>query len=191
MKPEIHTKPGGHDGAESPPCWVPASRALSAAFSPDSDPLHDPKAAKRAICWATVGVAGIVLALLPSLAGCDRPVASSPAPSSQPSPTLKPAPGNQREKQAAFLNQIRSADPGARTIDRALINEQNELGLVLDRSVELDKIPALMRVMLTKMAEKFPGEDLTVLAYTPSNPPQKVGTARLNAQTRDMTYTRE
>jgi hypothetical protein len=91
----------------------------------------------------------------------------------------------------SFLNRIREADPQGRTIDRALINEQNELGLVLDRTVEMDKIPALMRTMLTKMAQEFPGEDLTVLAYTPSNPPRKIGTARLNAQTRDMTYTPE
>ena len=91
----------------------------------------------------------------------------------------------------AFLNRIREADPQARTIDRALLNEQNELGLVLDRSVEMDKIPSLMRTMLTQMAGEFPGEDLTVLAYTPSSPPRKIGTARLNARTRDMTYTPE
>jgi len=101
-----------------------------------------------------------------------------------------PALGN-REKQVAFLNQIRSADPDARIIDRALINEQNELGLILDRTVELERIPALMRLMLTKMAAQFPGEDLTVIAYTPSSPPRKVGTARVDARTRDMSYTPE
>jgi hypothetical protein len=69
-----------------------------------------------------------------------------------------------------------------------LFNNQNELGLILSRSVELDKIPALMRTMLAQMAREFPGQDLTVLAYTPSNPPRKIGTARLNARTRDMTY---
>ena len=94
-------------------------------------------------------------------------------------------------RQAAFLNRIRESDPNGRTIDRALLNERNELGLVLDRSVEMDKIPALMRLMLSKMATEFPGEDLTVLAYTPSNPPRKIGTARLNARTRDMSYTPE
>jgi hypothetical protein len=94
-----------------------------------------------------------------------------------------------KQRQAAFLNRIREADPQARTIDRALINEHNELGLILDRSVELNKIPALMRTMLTQMAREFPGEDLTVLAYTPSNPPRKIGVAHLNARTRDMTYT--
>jgi hypothetical protein len=43
--------------------------------------------------------------------------------------------------------------------------------------------------MLTQMAREFPGEDLAVLAYTPSNPPRKIGTGRLDARTRDMTYT--
>jgi hypothetical protein len=94
-----------------------------------------------------------------------------------------------KQRQIAFLNRIREADPQGRTIDRALINEQNELGLILDRSVEMDKIPALMRTMLTQMAREFPKEDITVLAYTPSNPPRKIGTAHLDARTRDMTYT--
>jgi hypothetical protein len=91
----------------------------------------------------------------------------------------------------AFLNRLRQADPQHQTIERAVFNEQNELGLILNRSVELDKIPALMRSVLTQMARAFPGQDLTVLAYTPSSPPRKIGTARLNARTRDMTYTPE
>jgi hypothetical protein len=93
-----------------------------------------------------------------------------------------------KQRQIAFLKRIRAADPQRRTIERAVFNEQNELGLILNRSVELDKIPALMRTMLTQMARAFPGQDLTVLAYAPSNPPRKIGTARLNARTRDMTY---
>ena len=45
--------------------------------------------------------------------------------------------------------------------------------------------------MLTQMAREFPGQDLTVLAYTPSEPPSKIGPGRLNAQKRDMTSTPE
>jgi hypothetical protein len=99
--------------------------------------------------------------------------------------------GNLKQRQIAFLNRIRKADPERRTIERAVFNEQNDLGLILNRSVEMDKIPALMRSMLAQMARVFPGQDLTILAYTPSNPPRKIGTARLNARTRDMTYTAE
>jgi hypothetical protein len=95
----------------------------------------------------------------------------------------------QRERQMEFLNRIRAADPQERTIKRALLNENNELGLILGREVEMDKIAPMMRKILTEMAKEFPGEDLTVIAYTPSNPPQEIGTARLNARTRDMTYT--
>lgn len=128
------------------------------------------------------------MALLPALVGCDGPAPPSPAPSVQGAAGPGIAGLGNRDRQAAFLNQIRGADPNSRTIERALLNEQNELGLILDRSVKLDQIPVLMRLMLTKMAAQFPGEDLTVVAYTPSNPPQKVGTARLKAKTRDMTY---
>jgi hypothetical protein len=123
--------------------------------------------------------------------GCDGP----PAPRAAVETSTQAAPGvrapDLKQRQVAFLNRIRDADPQGRTIDRAMLNEQNELGLILDRSVEMDKIPALMRTMLAQMAKEFPGEDLTVLAYTPSNPPHKIGTARLNARTRDMTYTPE
>jgi hypothetical protein len=99
--------------------------------------------------------------------------------------------GNLKQRQIEFLNRIRKADQKHQTIERALFNEQNELGLILNRGVEMDKIPSLMRSMLVQMARAFPGRDLTVLAYTPSNPPRKIATARLNARTRDMTYTPE
>jgi hypothetical protein len=127
--------------------------------------------------------------------GCDAPLPTSsrsspPVPEQSRGPVAAPS-RELRERQMAFLNRIREADPQQRTIERALLNEQNELGLILDRSVEMDKIPALMKTMLTQMAREFPGEDLIVLAYAPSNPPRKIGTARLNAQTRDMTYTPE
>jgi hypothetical protein len=98
---------------------------------------------------------------------------------------------NLKQRQAAFLIKIRKADPQYQTIQRAVFNEQNELGLIFNRSVEMDKIPALMRSMLIQMARVFPGQDLTILGYAPSNPPRKIGTARLNARTRDMTYTPE
>jgi len=137
------------------------------------------------------------LAIAPSaaliIAACDLP-----PPPSAPTPATEQERAAQsgsvrgmRERQVAFLNRIREADPQQRTIERALINEHNELGLILDRSVEMDKIPALMRTMLTQMAREFPDENLIVIAYTPSNPPRKIGTARLNARTRDMTYTPE
>jgi hypothetical protein len=96
-----------------------------------------------------------------------------------------------KQRQIAFLNRIRDADPQNRVIDRAMLNEQNELGLILDRSVELSRIPDLMRTMLTQMAREFPDQDLTVIAYTPSNPPRKVGSASLNSRTKEMNYVPE
>jgi len=128
------------------------------------------------------------------LSACD---AAPPPPASPPSGVFEQRvatqldQGDLKQRQIVFLKQIRKADPEHRTIERALFNEQNDLGLILNRSVELDKIPALMRTMLAQMAHAFPGQDLTILAYTPSNPPRKIGTARLNARTRDMTYTPE
>lgn len=124
------------------------------------------------------------------LASCD--VAPPTSTISPPSDVRSGAGASElKQRQIAFLNRLRAADPQQTTIDRALLNEQNELGLILDRRVEIDKLPQLMRTMLTQMAQEFAGEDLTVVAYAPSEPPRKIGTARLNAQTRDMTYTAE
>ena len=72
-----------------------------------------------------------------------------------------------------------------------MLNEQNELGLILDRSVSMDNLPALMKTMITQLAKEFPGQDLNVIAYAPSNPPVKIGTGHLNVRTRDMSYTPE
>jgi hypothetical protein len=124
------------------------------------------------------------------LAGCDVPVSTPPmSQEARQSSGPSVATDNLKQRQADFLNRIREADAQHRTIERAMLNEQNELGLILGRTVEMDKVPDLMRTILGQMAREFPGQDLTVLAYTPSNPPHKIGTAKLNAQTRDMTYT--
>lgn len=131
-----------------------------------------------------VGLAGFGL-----LAGCDAPPAPAPAQNEVRRDVQPAQPSGERARQIAFLNRVREADPQGRTIERALLNEQNELGLILDRSVPLDKIPALMRSIMTQMAREFPRQNLTVIAYTPSNPPHKIGTAHLEAQTGDMSYT--
>ena len=134
-----------------------------------------------------------LLGSVPFFASCD--VSSPPSASAPPAEqTRLKQPTNAqdlKQRQVAFLNRVRAADPQQQTIDRALLNEQNELGLVLDRSVEMEKIPTLMRTMLTQMAREFPNQDLTIVAYGPSNPPIKVGTAHFDARTRDMTYNPE
>jgi hypothetical protein len=94
-----------------------------------------------------------------------------------------------RLRQAAFLHRIRQADPRYQTIDKAVLNEQNELGVILNRHADMDAVRPLMRTLLTQMAKAFPGHDLTVIAYAPTQPPMPIGTAKLNARTRQMTYT--
>ena len=96
-----------------------------------------------------------------------------------------------RQRQLDFLNQIRSSDPQHEVIDRAVFNERNELGLIVDRAVEMQKIPPLMRTFLTKMAQQFPNQDLTIVAYAPSDRPLKLGTAHFDARTGDMAYSPE
>ena len=94
-----------------------------------------------------------------------------------------------QQRQAAFLHRMRQADPRAETITRAVFNAHNELGVILTRHVELDAVRPLLRTLLTQMARAFPQQDLTIIAYAPSEPPMAIGTARLHARTREMTYT--
>jgi hypothetical protein len=139
--------------------------------------------------YTSVVVGGLWL-----FASCDmrESISSTNAPPVEQNRVARPDAGQDfKQQQLEFLNRIREADPQQRTIERAMLNEQNELGLILDRNVEMNRIPDLMRMMLTEMAREFPGQDLTVLAYAPSNPPRKIGTARLDGRTREMNYVPE
>jgi hypothetical protein len=125
---------------------------------------------------------------------CEKPpsqAVASPPPAEQNRAGQLPTGLQFKQRQIAFLNRIRDADPQKRVIDHAMLNEQNELGVILDRTVELNRIPDLMRTLLTQMAGEFPGQDLIVIAYTPSNPPRKVGTAYLDSRTKQMNYVPE
>ena len=137
--------------------------------------------------WRT----SVITGCLWLLASCDvqQPISSTNAPPVEQDRVAQPDVRlNFKQRQLAFLNRIREADPQQRTIQRAMLNEQNELGIILDGNVGMDRISDLMRMMLTEMAREFPDQDLTVLAYTPSNPPRKIGTAHLDARTREMSY---
>ena len=116
--------------------------------------------------------------------------------SSQGTPNQAPrggstAAGNpeQRRRQAELLERIRRSDPQNQTIDRAFMNEDNDLGVILDRQVQMSDVPKLLRALLTQLAKEFPNENLDVIAYAPAQPPLKIGTAHLEARTREMTYT--
>jgi hypothetical protein len=135
---------------------------------------------------ATIMLGGSLL-FLGACSPRSEPAVNSPQ--AQQSPASQPITGPEfKQRQIAFLNRIRDADPQQKVIDRAMLNEQNELGLILDRSVEMNRIPDLMRTFLTQMAREFPEQDLTVIAYTPSSPPLKVGTAHLDSRTKEMNY---
>jgi hypothetical protein len=138
---------------------------------------------------ATITVGGSLL----FLGACSpRSEPAVNAPQAQQNRADQPVTGQEfKQRQIAFLNRIRDADPQQKVIDRAMLNERNELGLILDRNVEMNRIPDLMRTFLTQMASEFPGQDLTVIAYTPSNPPLKVGTAHLDSRTKEMNYLAE
>lgn len=109
------------------------------------------------------------------------------APSQTPEPVA--AVDTQKVKQARFLKKIRASDPSKKTIESAVFNKENELGVVLSRNVPMKAIPPLTKSLLTQLAREFPGQDLNVLTYAPTSPPMKIGTGHLDSQSRSMTYT--
>jgi hypothetical protein len=75
---------------------------------------------------------------------CEKPPSqalASPPPAEQNRASQLPSGLQFKERQIAFLNRIRDADPQRRVIDRAMLNEQNELGLILDRRTEQNSRP--------------------------------------------------
>jgi hypothetical protein len=144
-------------------------------------------------CYRSLAGAALVLTLA---AGCGKPMPTrsqsdevTARERSSVSRASQPMAGTVESRRADLLNRIRAADPQQTTIERALINQNNELGLILSRQTNLDDVPKLVRTMLAEMDKAFPGQDHTVVAYTPTNPPRTIGTGRLDARTRDMTYT--
>lgn len=127
-------------------------------------------------------------------AGCGQqsregpaPVARSAPPGALPSTAPRVA-GTLEERRAEFLNRIRAADPDKATIERAMINDQNEVGLILSRKTNLDDVPKLLKSIILQMDQSFPGQTHLATAYAPTSPPRAIGTARSDARTRDISY---
>jgi hypothetical protein len=98
----------------------------------------------------------VAIAILATFTGRDQPV-SLPSSSQDQGGLATPAdaPDAWKQRPADYLNRIRAADPDHRTIERAMLNEQNERGLILDRSVEMDRMPPVVMGALTIAAAKL------------------------------------
>lgn len=109
-----------------------------------------------------------------------------------PLPVRKASPvtGTMRARQKASLDRIRQSNPEFQAMQRVILNEENELGIILDGNVNVDTVPALMRIMLAQMAREFPNQDFAVIAYGPTDPPIMIGTGRIDGRSGQMTYTR-
>lgn len=141
---------------------------------------------------STVRLLPVLAAGLFCLAACHRtnPAAESPTPSEQQVRAERDAQApDEMQKQWTYLNRIRQSDAFNTSIDRTMLDDQNHLGIVLFSSVTPDKVPALMRQVMTEIAQEFPREDLTLDVYQSATPPRKMGNAHLDGQTGQVTYT--
>lgn len=170
-------KPDGHS-----PAPVPGRQRAKLT---GQDDVPDGVAYVRRVVW----LCGVWITLL--MAGGSPAVASPPGShdATAGQVLMTDTAGSRKQQQVAFLHQLRQADPRYQTINRAVFNARNELGVVLDRRVEMDAIRPLLQTILTQMARTFPEQDLTVVAYAPTRPPREIGTARLQVRTGEMTYT--
>jgi hypothetical protein len=133
----------------------------------------------------------ILGAALLSMAACHKtkPASETATPSERQAGAAQAAEAPESiQQQWTYLNRIRQSDALNSAIDRTMLDEQKHLGVVLSSSVTPDKVPALMRTMMTEMAKEFPRENVTLNVYVSANPLRKMGTAHLDGQTGEVTY---
>jgi hypothetical protein len=92
-------------------------------------------------------------------------------------------------QQLAYLDRIRQRDPFRSSIERTTLTEQSEPGVVLSTSVTSDKVAAFMSDVMKEIAQKFPNQDVTLTVFASASPAKKIGTAHLNGQTAESSYT--
>ena len=97
------------------------------------------------------------------------------------------APESTRQ-QFAYLDRIRQRDPFNSSIERTLLTERSELGVVLSSTVTADKVSAFMSEVMKEMAQKFPRQDVSLTVFASASPPKEIGIAHLNGQTGETTY---
>jgi hypothetical protein len=92
-------------------------------------------------------------------------------------------------QQQAYLDRIRQREAFNSSLERTFLTDESEPALVLSSSVPLDKVPALMRDVMKEMAQKFPQQDVKLSVFASASPPKKIGTAHLNGQSGETSYT--
>jgi hypothetical protein len=146
------------------------------------------------------------LALALSLAGCrSQPGATPPAPPPAPpsSATVHrtatapertasaPETGSAkalRQKQIAFLNGLRRSDPQFALVREVRSDAGGEPALMLQRELPAKTANALLKAALARLMQEFPGEDLKIAAYAPTQPSVPIGAAQLDAETLQISY---
>src|SRR5262245_47421206 len=139
-----------------------------------------------------LGVGGMLLVLPLSLSACSHSgprgeITPAPSPSIQEQRAAGPAELSPPvQERWDYLNRIRQADiyDG---IGRTRVDDQNQLGVVLAAELKPEQIEELTKKALEALAKKFPAKDMTLDAYAPTKPLRKLGTARYNAQSGQVT----
>ena len=116
--------------------------------------------------------AAIGAGLLTLLAlGCDQSgdEKSQPRKSVPSATTSQTAPSSIQQER--FLARIQRAAAGNNVIRTARMNGDSELGVVLDKQVELGQVKPLLTTLLREMRTEFPGHPLQVIAYAQNGQP--------------------
>jgi hypothetical protein len=78
--------------------------------------------------------------------------------------------------------------PKKETPPRQEETEVQRLEVILNPNLSMDEVPETMREIVSEMARMLPGQNLIVVAYAPSKPPRRIGTAHLDAASGEMTF---
>ncbi len=93
------------------------------------------------------------------------------------------------QKRWTYLNRIRQGDAFSNAIARTMVNDRNQLGVVLYEHVAPEQVGPLLKQVLAEMAQEFPQQDMTMVAYKTGTPPHELGTAQLDGKTGEAIYT--
>lgn len=139
--------------------------------------------------WKTINF--LLAPSLTFLAACGKPepMEEAPTPSVQQIRMERAAKvPAEVQKRWTYLNRLRQDDAFSDSIARTMVNDRNQLGVVLYARVTPEQIPSLLQDILADMAQEFPQQSMTLVAYKEGKPPLEMGTAQLEGATAAVTY---
>ena len=133
----------------------------------------------------------VTVLAIAALAGCeDRGHMEEVTPTPTPVPMTEEEFLEMKHRQVALLMQLMVRQPDKFTYERAYLTEQNEVALVLNSDMNMDRLPDLMKAIMSVMVREFKVRIFTVVLYQAAGAaePRKIGIVQADAGRRTLTH---